>query len=591
MYDYNCPDCNEAKLQSDKNARKINEVIDQVNALIQVNNGTVDFIEEKAEEKVEEIAGIKVNEVLGELNTEIDNMEKHIYGKVNVKEFGAKGDGVTDDTDVIQRALIYAYINGNSNVFFPSGQYVISKPLYIISNRYEVSGGFYIQGENQENTKIICRDMENITDVSPFNVKACFVIVNQFILNENNEIDFTKFDYSKHNSTGRVHVSDLMLFSDDRSGEIGLYFPLNTFSCTFKRMRIRFFTEAGIKNIDHLYLNIFEQIRVDNGKYGISIGNGGICTSNNFISCYIVGAEVGYKIAGVYSHMTNCCADICSNIVFDLTGFRGTVESPGSESPEAINVFVGGQNTHATIINPYTYGNFDNENAFHIKANAGARMKFIGGYLLVDDVIGNRTAPGGLYQLATLTNVTFDDVNYRPFIKVNSYSDLTVNNEYKTQHGRVNTRHSGKISYIGYDGSGGTDREKKGFVEGKCENSKIMGNAIYFNMGSHIGWDSQGTDVRYCQPTKKGDIILSKNPKEMGGIGWIQNSDNAEYWENGEFLTIPILLSGSTEQRPTRTDLPTGFCYFDTTLNKPIWLANNNDGNGRRWRDSNGNLV
>ena len=33
-HDYNCPDCNEAKLQSDKNARKINEVIDQVNALI-----------------------------------------------------------------------------------------------------------------------------------------------------------------------------------------------------------------------------------------------------------------------------------------------------------------------------------------------------------------------------------------------------------------------------------------------------------------------------------------------------------------------------------------------------------------------------
>ena len=50
MYDYNCPDCDEMKLQSDKNARKINEVIEQVNALIQVNNETVDFIEEKAYE-------------------------------------------------------------------------------------------------------------------------------------------------------------------------------------------------------------------------------------------------------------------------------------------------------------------------------------------------------------------------------------------------------------------------------------------------------------------------------------------------------------------------------------------------------------
>ena len=38
---YNCPDCNDAKLQSDKNARKINEVIEQVNVLIDNNNNGV----------------------------------------------------------------------------------------------------------------------------------------------------------------------------------------------------------------------------------------------------------------------------------------------------------------------------------------------------------------------------------------------------------------------------------------------------------------------------------------------------------------------------------------------------------------------
>ena len=73
MYDYNCPDCNEAKLQSDKNARKINEVIDQVNALIQVNNEAVDFIEEKANKLVDEIAGIKVNEKLGDISATLEN--------------------------------------------------------------------------------------------------------------------------------------------------------------------------------------------------------------------------------------------------------------------------------------------------------------------------------------------------------------------------------------------------------------------------------------------------------------------------------------------------------------------------------------
>ena len=75
MYDYKCPDCNEAKLQSDKNARKINEVIEQVNALIQVNNETVDFIEEKAIKIIEELVKIKVNEVLCDLIAEINNLK------------------------------------------------------------------------------------------------------------------------------------------------------------------------------------------------------------------------------------------------------------------------------------------------------------------------------------------------------------------------------------------------------------------------------------------------------------------------------------------------------------------------------------
>ena len=75
---YNCPDCNEAKLQSDKNARKINEVIEQVNALIQVNNETVDFIQEKVKEIIGDTPGINVDEKLDEINTEIDNINSSL---------------------------------------------------------------------------------------------------------------------------------------------------------------------------------------------------------------------------------------------------------------------------------------------------------------------------------------------------------------------------------------------------------------------------------------------------------------------------------------------------------------------------------
>src|SRR5688572_27520887 len=42
------------------------------------------------------------------------------HSGTNVKNFGARGDGVTDDTDAIQRAL-----DSESHVFFPAGTYVL----------------------------------------------------------------------------------------------------------------------------------------------------------------------------------------------------------------------------------------------------------------------------------------------------------------------------------------------------------------------------------------------------------------------------------------------------------------------------------
>src|ERR1700712_1302883 len=44
---------------------------------------------------------------------------------VDVKTQGAKGDGVTDDTQAIIKALAYAKTNNISSIFFPDGTYLI----------------------------------------------------------------------------------------------------------------------------------------------------------------------------------------------------------------------------------------------------------------------------------------------------------------------------------------------------------------------------------------------------------------------------------------------------------------------------------
>lgn len=49
---------------------------------------------------------------------------------VNVKDFGAKGDGVTDDTEAIQAALSYN-VNKDIHVYFPYGKYITSKSVFV----------------------------------------------------------------------------------------------------------------------------------------------------------------------------------------------------------------------------------------------------------------------------------------------------------------------------------------------------------------------------------------------------------------------------------------------------------------------------
>lgn len=53
---------------------------------------------------------------------------------LNVKDFGAKGDGITDDRMAIQDALTAAYEAGGGIVFVPQGHYITSRCIIVGSN-------------------------------------------------------------------------------------------------------------------------------------------------------------------------------------------------------------------------------------------------------------------------------------------------------------------------------------------------------------------------------------------------------------------------------------------------------------------------
>jgi hypothetical protein len=60
---------------------------------------------------------------------------------INVKSFGAKGDGVTDDTAAIQAAIDDASVKSNQ-VSFPSGTYKISAPINVPTGAHLVGAGW-----------------------------------------------------------------------------------------------------------------------------------------------------------------------------------------------------------------------------------------------------------------------------------------------------------------------------------------------------------------------------------------------------------------------------------------------------------------
>ena len=80
-------------------------------------------------------------------STEPRDLRERFKDVINVKDFGAKGDGVTDDTQAISSA-ISAASNFNSRVFFPLGTYKISS--YVDLTKDIFGDGYISDGSNSQ---------------------------------------------------------------------------------------------------------------------------------------------------------------------------------------------------------------------------------------------------------------------------------------------------------------------------------------------------------------------------------------------------------------------------------------------------------
>lgn len=93
-------------------------------------------------------------------------LRSYVY---NVKDYGAKGDGVTDDTEAIQRASDVCRNAGGGRVYVPRGTYLISAPIVLYGNSQFIGDG--------QDVTIIIKTTGTTTPASETSTLVCLDLV------------------------------------------------------------------------------------------------------------------------------------------------------------------------------------------------------------------------------------------------------------------------------------------------------------------------------------------------------------------------------------------------------------------------------
>ena len=249
-------------------------------------------------------------------------VQSKLRESVSVKDFGAVGDGVTDDTAAIQAAIDYAESIGGCGIYFPDGNYLagslVIDSTYI--NLFGSSEGTTITVKNSELGIWIKQHWCNITDLT---------IKSQGTKSDGLNTRGVLYEKAAANSIGFINNQNLTI--DGFSGY---------------GMQI---TEAI-----NMYLN---RAYVKNCTYGIYInrdGTGGadFTTTVDFENVYVTSCDTGIYGEYVYRSRFNVIAENC-NYGMDMNVGAFTLDRCYFEG----NITLGARIVNCIAQNLWTYSN------------------------------------------------------------------------------------------------------------------------------------------------------------------------------------------------------------------------------------------
>ena len=244
---------------------------------------------------------------------------------LNVKDFGAKGDGSTDDTAAIQAAIDYAVATGRRSVYFPAGTYIVTSPLHAqvetgttpvggsTKSRYAYGMGLTLRGEQVGKT------------VLRKTGQATYTISANNNINGGSTVDTTLF-FGGTEGTG-LYGSDLSI-ENASTGECYAIYATRA-RCVLERLNVCT-NSHGI----YLYgwLNNLTDIIITAKEKGLWVAN---ATSTVCNKVFVAGCNNPYYlVSAYYSTLISCCADSCTGSIWTLKG-SVTMSGCGSESKGA----------------------------------------------------------------------------------------------------------------------------------------------------------------------------------------------------------------------------------------------------------------
>ena len=233
---------------------------------------------------------------------------------INVKDFGALGDGINDDTYAISKAIDHLNKKNGGVLFFPQGEYLISRTknkgqAYCLNSGSNIHFLGSLEGES---ILKLSNNQRNYT-------RMIYVVDQNNVLFEN--LTFNGDRYNQNQEKKFEHLHGIFIQSSNN---------IKITRCNFQNTRgdgilIRG-PKAPAKNIKVLNCRFYE-----NGRNGITLGSGfdTVLIDSCFFDCKNIKASSidSEPESGICKNVT------ISNCTIQNTGFKSTIITVGGHVP------------------------------------------------------------------------------------------------------------------------------------------------------------------------------------------------------------------------------------------------------------------